>query len=59
MLAAQEKNPFVVMGNDSRDIDYETTWRAHLAKVARKKQVAAGAGLRGGWGRWVAGWQAP
>jgi hypothetical protein len=37
MLAAMEKNPFVVMGSQHRDIDYERVWRNELEKRMRRK----------------------
>lgn len=37
MLAAMEKNPFVVMGSQHRDIDYERVWRNELDKRMNRK----------------------
>jgi hypothetical protein len=37
MLAAMEKNPFVVMGSQHRDIDYERVWRNELEKRMGRK----------------------
>lgn len=39
MLAALEKNPYVVMGSAQRDIDCERVWRAELDKRLRSKQA--------------------
>lgn len=39
MLAAMDKNPFVVMGSNFRDIDYERVWRNELDKRLRRKQT--------------------
>lgn len=39
MLAAMEKNPFVVMGSEKRDIDYERVWNNELDKRLRRKQL--------------------
>lgn len=40
MLAAMEKNPFVVMGSEKRDIDYERVWRNELEKRVTRRQLA-------------------
>jgi hypothetical protein len=37
MLAALDKNPFVVMGSPYRDIDYERVWNNELNKRAGRK----------------------
>jgi hypothetical protein len=37
MLAALDKNPFVVMGSPYRDIDYERVWNNELTKRAGGK----------------------
>lgn len=39
MLSAMEKNPFVVMGSDYKDIDYERVWRTELEKQCRRKKT--------------------
>jgi len=45
MLSAMEKNPFVVMGSDYKDIDYERVWRTELEKQCRRKKTQS----TGGW----------
>lgn len=42
MLAAMGKDPFLVLGSEHRDIDYERVWRNHLTKVSRNKAAKTG-----------------
>lgn len=47
MFAAKGSDPFLVLGSDHRDIDYERVWRNRLAKLSHKKV------RRQGWSRQV------
>jgi hypothetical protein len=43
MFAALEKNPFVVMGSEYRDIDCERVWRVELdRRLKRTKAQSTG-----------------
>lgn len=45
MLSAMDKNPFVVMGSEYKDIDFERVWRTELEKQSRRKKAQSTGGL--------------
>lgn len=54
MLAALDKNPFVVMGSPYRDIDYERVWTNELNKrQGRKAPKSTGQGHSGSSCHWA------
>lgn len=42
MLAAMDGRPFVTMGSNYREIDFEQVWSAHLSKLAKRKSTDTG-----------------
>jgi hypothetical protein len=44
MLAAMDGRPFVTMGSECREIDFERVWSNHIAKLAKRKKGSTDTG---------------
>jgi hypothetical protein len=46
MLAAMDGRPFVTMGSEYREVDFERVWSSHISKLAKKKKGSTNTGKR-------------